>query len=208
MASSAKATYFATPEGGHFRYVLLIRNTSAGTFDLYAFLFGAQYNVVVPPGGLQGLAPLSAPQGWQLVPSTPPYGFLSGQTSFAGTPVASGYILPGEVGSFAFESSTPPPETLPFGCCFYNENNEWGFAYDGVAQRVDCIPKSEFPPPWVRRCPNLEFPRVPLSEAAMLGTTTRTIGGEAGAPSVTVTYDKFGNLIRFSPRLPRPAAER
>jgi hypothetical protein len=148
MASSAKATYFATPEGGNFTYVFLIRNTSAGQFDIYAAMIAAQYEVPLLPGGLQNIVPISSPPGWQLIPSTPPYGFLTGQTSFAGSPVASGYIMPGEVERFVFRSSTPPPETLPFGCCFYNENNEWGFAYDGTAERVDCIPKSEFPRPW------------------------------------------------------------
>jgi len=204
MASSAKATYFATPEGGNFTYVFLIRNTSAGQFDIYAAMIAAQYEVPLLPGGLQNIVPISAPPGWQLIPSTPPYGFLTGQTSFAGSPAASGYILPGEVERFVFRSSTPPPETLPFGCCFYNENNEWGFAYDGTAERVDCIPKSEFPRPWARlySTSELSAARVP-QQTSMPGTTSRTIGGEDGAPSVNITYDRFGNIIRMSPNPPK-----
>src|SRR5262249_9715058 len=131
MPSSAIATYFAIHQGNTFRYVFLLRNTSMGTFDIYSLLINAQYEVPLVPGGLQDIAPLSAPQGWQLLPSSPEYGFLFGQTNFAGTPAQSGYILPGVVGTFSFDSSSAPPETLPFGCCFYNENDEWGFAFNG-----------------------------------------------------------------------------
>jgi len=201
MPSSAIATYFATPEGANFRYVFLIRNTSAGQFDIYALLIAAQYNVALVPGGLQNIVPISAPPGWQLIPSTPAYGFLSGQTNFAGTPAASGYIVPGVVGTFAFDSSTPPPDTLPFGCCFYNENNEWGFAFDGTANRVACVPPSEFPRPWGHPiCEPAKARMLSREEKPMRGTTSRTIGGEEGAPSVSVTFDRFGNIVTMSPK--------
>jgi hypothetical protein len=209
MASSAKATYFATPEHGKFRYIFLIRNTSSGQFDIYAVLIAAQYDIPVVPGGLQNIVPLNSPPRWQLIPSTPPYGFLSGQTSFAGTPAASGYILPGAVAAFVFQSSTPPAETLPYGCAFYNENNEWGFAYDGTAERVDCVPISEFPRPWPWPYPIIELPpAVPFPETSMLGTTSLTIGGKDGGPSVNITHDRFGNIIKMSPNPPKSSPSR
>jgi hypothetical protein len=205
MTSSAKSTYFVIPEGGNFTYVFLIRNTSSGHFDIYAMMIAAQYDVPIVPSGLLNIVPISAPEKWQLIPSTPFYGFLFGQTNFAGTPAASGYIMPGDVGMFAFQSSTPGPKTLPFGCCFYDENNQWGFAYDGTAERVECIPPSEFPRPWVRptRIYELPMPRVPFQETSMLGTTSRTIGGEDGGPSVDITYDRFGNIIKMSSNPPK-----
>src|SRR5690349_17622844 len=132
MTSSANAVYFTTEEGADFTYVFMLRNTSLGQFDVYALLIGLQYYAPIVPGGLQKILPASAPPGWQLIPSMPPYGYLSGQTSYAGSPAASGYIMPGDVGVFAFKSSTPPPGALVFGCCFYNESNEWGFVYNGV----------------------------------------------------------------------------
>ncbi len=203
MASSATATFFTTPEGANFRYVFLIRNTSSGLFDIYGCLIAAQYNVPLVPGGLQNIVPISSPPGWQLIPSTPPYGFLSGQTNFAGTPAASGYIVPGVVGTFAFESSTPPPSSLPFGCCFYDENNEWGFAYDGTAKHVTCIPPSEFPRHWPWPYPLFAVEHRPRSRKdTMRGTTERTIGGEDGAPTVRIIYDRFGNIVEMSPNAP------
>jgi len=200
MASSVKANYFATPEGGNLTYVFLIRNTSLAPFDIYAVMIAAQYLVPLLPGGLHNIAPISAPQGWQLIPSTPLYGFLSGQTNWAGTPAASGYIMPGDVGTFVFQSSTPPPNKVPFGCCFYNGANEWGFCYDGTAERVDCIPASEFPRPWARlySMSEIRTPQTSYQETSMLGTTSRTIGGDDGGPSVILTYDRFGNIIRIS----------
>jgi hypothetical protein len=201
MASSAKGTYFATPEGGNFTYVFLIRNTSSAPFDIYGALIAAQYGVPILPGGLQNITPISSPPGWQLVPSTPLYGFLTGGTNWAGTAASSGYVMPGDVGTFVFQSSTAPPNTLPFGCCFYNGNNEWGFCYDGTAERVDCVPTSEFPRPWVRLDPISELRSQQHSSqgGSMLGTTSRTIGGDDGAPFVNLTYDRFGNIIKMSP---------
>ena len=104
MPSSAIATYFAVNEGNAFRYVFLLRNTSSGAFDTYSLLIDAQYDVPFVPGVLQNMVALSAPQGWQLIPSTPQSGFLFGQTNFAGTTSQSGYILPGVVGVFSFDS--------------------------------------------------------------------------------------------------------
>src|SRR5262245_37821417 len=69
MPSSAIATYFAVNQGNTFRYVFLLRNTSSGVFDIYSLLIDAQYDVPFVPGVLQNIVPLSAPQGWQLIPS-------------------------------------------------------------------------------------------------------------------------------------------
>jgi hypothetical protein len=105
------------------------------------------------------------------------------------------------VGVFAFKSSTPPPGALVFGCCFYNESNEWGFVYNGVAEHVPCVPIPIFLPVWARTLRAFEVPArpTPHREPRMLGTSTRTIGGEDGAPTVNVTYDRHGNIVAMSP---------
>jgi hypothetical protein len=205
MTSSAYATCFATQEPNHFAYVFLIQNTSSGQFDIYCIQIGAPYDVSLAPGGLQNIVPVSAPSGWQLVPSAPLYGFLFGWTNYAGSPAASGYIMPGDVGVFTFTSTTPPPKTLVFGCCFYNDNNEWGFAYNGIAEQVQCVPIPIIQPLLARRPPVREnpAPRIPQRGTRMLGTTTRTIGGDDGAPTVHITYDRWGNIVAMSPGPPK-----
>ena len=108
-----------------------------------------------------------------------------------GIAAASGYILPGAVGTFMFQSSTnPPPATIPFGCTFWNGDNEWGFAYNGQAQQALCIPIEFLPPFWYWQRPR-RFP------PEGLGTTSVTIKGQPEGPSVTVTYDKLGNVIKM-----------
>jgi hypothetical protein len=205
MTSSAIAVYFMTQETGNFSYVFMLLNTSSSQFSVYATLIDQQFNVPILPGGLQNSAPVSAPPGWQLIPSTPPYGFLSGQTDYAGSPVVSGYIMPRDVGSFAFKSSTPPPKTLVFGVCLYNGSDEWGFAYNGVAEHVLCVPIPVFLPVWARALRTFELParRVPDHEIRMLGTTSRTIGGQDGVPTVNITYDGHGNIVAMSPGPPK-----
>jgi len=200
MASSAFADFFATQEGGTFKYVFLIRNTSTEPFDLYSILIGAQYEVAPVPDGLQDIVPVSAPAGWELIPSTPPYGFLSAQTNFAGSAAASGYIFPGAVGVFAFDSSTPPPSTLLFGCGFYNGDNEWGFVYNGTAEQVLRVAPRQFPRPWEEPYEAVALPqrRIVTPKAPMRGTTSRTIGGKDGEPGVDITYDRLGNIIKIS----------
>ncbi|HUJ95869.1 MAG TPA: hypothetical protein VLW84_11435 [Terriglobales bacterium] len=199
MASSAFADFFATQEDTTFKYVFLVRNTSPEPFDIYGMLIGAQYDVAVVPGGLQNIVPVSSPPGWDLIPSTPIYGFLFAQTNFNGSAAASGYIFPGAVGVFAFDSSTPPPSTLVFGCCFYNGDNEWGFCYNGTAEQVLCVAPRQFPRPWELPNPALEQKRrISSAKALMRGTTSRTIGGKDGEPSVDITYDRFGNVIKIS----------
>jgi hypothetical protein len=131
MSTSATVTYSAVPIGGVFNYEVLLHNTSPAPFDIYSFMFGWQYNVpITGTFPLQNIVLISAPPGWT--------GFLSAAditwgTSDQGSSIASGYIMPGQSGTFVFQSTTAPPATLPFGCCFYNNCNEWGFCFNGTA---------------------------------------------------------------------------
>jgi hypothetical protein len=133
MATSATATYSAISMGGAYNYEVLLTNTSPAPFDIYAFMFGWQFNVPITTAfPLKDVTLISAPSGWT--------GGLSSEaihwaTSFQGTSAASGYILPGQTGTFTFQSSTPPPASLPFGCCFYNNANQWGFCINGTAEQ-------------------------------------------------------------------------
>ncbi len=200
--TTAKATYFATLDAGNFTYVFLLRNTSSVPYDVYALLIGAQFGVPLGAGVLQNLVAISAPQGWQLIPSTPYYGFLDGQTSFAGGAAASGYIVPNNVGTFVFQSSTSPPKTLPFGCCFWNGSNEWGFAFDGEAERVECVPLSEFPRPWRYAQNPPAYPRA-VDATGIAGASSNTVKSHTlnvpdNGPSVTVAWDKFGNVVKVA----------
>jgi hypothetical protein len=109
-------------------------------------------------------------------------------------------------GSFHLhQHNPPPPKTLVFGCCFYNDNNEWGFAYNGIAEQVQCVPIPIIQPLLARRPPVREnpAPRIPQRGTRMLGTTTRTIGGDDGAPTVHITYDRWGNIVAMSPGPPK-----
>lgn len=204
MPSSAQAIYFATAKAGNFEYVFLVRNTSSPNFDVYAAMIGAQYLVPLGAGPLQNIVPVSAPAGWSLTPSGPPYGFASAGTSWAGSPQASGYVMPGDIGAFVFESSNPAPKTLPFGCCFYNGANEWGFAYDGTAELVDCVPPSDFPRFWDRPAASIPLPSLAHLPGGtpMRGTTSRTLRVGDDGPSLTVTYDRYNNIVRMAQNHP------
>jgi hypothetical protein len=131
MATSAKCTYSAVPMGGVFNYEVQLHNTSPYPYDIYAFLFGWQFNVdITRTFPLQNIILISSPPGWTggLLTEAILWG-----TNFQGSAIASGYILPGQTGKFVFQSSTAPPEELPFGCGFYNNANAWGFGFNGTA---------------------------------------------------------------------------
>jgi|SRR5271167_896975 len=191
MSTSANAAFFAIPAAGSIEYILLLQNTSPAPYSIYALLVDAQYNVpLVPPWALAGIQPVSGPPGWTEYAGYAG-SFLEGQTNFQGTAEASGYILPGSVGTFVFQSTTwPAPAKIPFGCCFWNGNNEWGFAYNGKAEKVICIPIEILPPFW-------HWQRLHRLPPEGVGTTSVKIGGEGEGPSVTLTYDKLGNVIKM-----------
>jgi hypothetical protein len=131
MATSANATYSAAQVGGVYNYEVRLTNTSPASFDVYSFLFGTGYNVpLTTPFPLQDIVFIGAPPGWTGFFETYNINWF---TSFQGSSSASGYLAPGQTGAFMFQSSTAPPESLPFGCCFYNNANEWGFCANGTA---------------------------------------------------------------------------
>ncbi len=135
MATSADVTYSAVPIAGVFNYEVRLHNTSPAPFDIYSFLFGWQYDVpITGTFPLQNVVLTSSPPGWT--------GNLEAEaivweTNFQGSAIASGYIMPGLSGKFRFQSSTAPPDSLPFGCGFYNEANAWGFVFNGTAHLVE-----------------------------------------------------------------------
>jgi hypothetical protein len=204
MATSANAAFFALPAAGTVEYIVLVQNTSPAPYAIYALLLDAHYNApLVPPWHLAGIQPISGPPGWTELTGYSG-SFLTGQTNFQGTAQSSGYILPGSVGTFVFQSSTyPPPATFPFGCAFWNGNNEWGFVYNGQAQNVICIPIEILPPFWHWQRPHKLAPEG-------IGTTAVTLGAEGEGPSVTLIYDKLGNVIKIihNPPLPRKSSPR
>jgi hypothetical protein len=202
MATSAKAAFCAIFESGKFLYLFRFQNTSPRPFEIYSVLIASQYGIPLGKGILQNLAPVSAPHGWQLTPSSPYYGFLSGGTNWVGNPVASGYIAPGATANFFFQSSTPPPPQLMFGCGFYNGENEWGFVYNGTAERIECGADAFA---GILRALIETSPSGVPQEDQMKGTTTTVIGGSEGAPLVKVTYDRFGNIVRLTPNVSPPA---
>lgn len=191
MNTSANALFFARPSAGTFEYVVLVQNTSPAPYSIYGLLFDAQFDApLVPPWPLSGIQPVSGPAGW--TEYTGDAGnFLVGQTNFQGTAESSGYILPGNIGTFMFQSTTyPPPLTIPFGCVFWNGDNEWGFAYNGQAQHSICIPIEILPPFW-------HWQRLRRLPPESVGTTSVTIKPPGEGPSVTLTYDKLGNVIKM-----------
>src|SRR5262245_19261124 len=125
MSTSASASYSTAKFGGSYNYELLLTNTSSPSFDLYAFMFGQEYGVPVATDfPLQDVALISAPPGWTGIFNID--FAITWQTSYQGTSAASGYLLPGQTGVFSFQSSTAPPASIRFGCCFYNNVNSWG----------------------------------------------------------------------------------
>jgi hypothetical protein len=195
MAISAKATYFATQEAGIFYYVFLIENTSGAPYDIFSALIGEQSGAIVA-GVLQNLIPISAPPGWQIAPTA--YDYLSGSTNWAGTPGASGYIMPGDVGTFLFSSTTAPPRTLPFNVAFY-DGGTWGAPYNGTAEEVNCVPVGIIKRVFNQKSIVLTSIAHQQPDMALAGTTTRTLSAGEDGPSVTINYDRFGNIIRMVP---------
>ena len=134
--ASADIKYWVVEEGSIYTYTLDVENTSTGTYDIYALLFGHQYLVPYPdpsnPLLFCDVVMVSVPRGWSGLVS-PSYGFIMYSTNWAGSSKKSGYISPGESARFVFTSTTPPQETYLFGVCFYNNVNTWGFAYGDTA---------------------------------------------------------------------------
>src|SRR5262249_60701615 len=106
---------------------------------MYGALFGLQFEVPeVGPYPFQNVVFIQFPPGWSgHLGGTSGTQFIEYQTSWQGSSIASGYILPGQTGKVLFNSSTPPPKTVPFGCRFYNNANAWGFLFKGTAHLVD-----------------------------------------------------------------------
>jgi hypothetical protein len=208
MATSAKVTFFTVPGTPNNDFVLLLQNTSPAPFSIYAFLFGTQFGVpLIPPGPLANIQPISLPPGWSASVSSG-YGFVDFSTNFAGSAASSGYILPGDVGTFVLASTTnPAPATLPFGCCFWNGVNEWGFAYNGEAQKVSCVPAPQLPPFWSRQEHAGVLPVASSKDQSLLpatgpGTTALTVRSQNDGPSVTLTFDAFGRVVKIVRNLP------
>ena len=136
MATSAIVTGKATPVGAVFNHELVLQNTSPAPFSIYSFMFGLGYNApITDPFPLQNVVFISAPPGWS--PEGVSSGYMSWHTSFQGSAVASGYILPGSSGTFMFQSTTPLPATMQFGCCFHSTPpDRWGHVFNGIATFV------------------------------------------------------------------------
>jgi hypothetical protein len=133
--TSATATYSAAQVGGVYNYDVLLTNTSYSpydpSYDLYGFMFGQQYQVPHTPFPLQDIVVISAPPGWMGYwgPSDDNIGWW---TNWQGSSSASGYLAPGQTGVFRFQCSTAPPESIPFGCSFYN-GRYWGSGANRIA---------------------------------------------------------------------------
>jgi hypothetical protein len=131
MATSAKCIYAAVQTAGVFNYEVRLKNTSPAPFDLSSFMFGWQFNVFMLAFPLDNVMAVQSPPGWVGYADT--LGLHWG-ADYQGSPVSSGYILPGQTGTFLFQSVTPPPPQLPFGCFFFNSANaKWGFGFNGTA---------------------------------------------------------------------------
>jgi hypothetical protein len=145
MPTSAHCTYSAVAAGGAYNYELQLHNTSPTPFDIYSFVFGFQYNVPYTYNfPLQDVVLIGAPAGWTGILALP--NGLIWQTNFQGSSISSGYIMAGQSGAFRFQSSTPPPATLVFGCCFYDNGNQWGFCSNGTATNDEHGVDSRRPP--------------------------------------------------------------
>jgi len=143
MAQSAMCTYATSQVGNDYNYQVTLSNTSDDSFDIYSFMFGLQYNVtVVRNFPLQDVVIISTPPGWQghFMQDVG----ITFQTNYQGSPSASGYIFPGQSGTFSFQSSTPPPGPIKFGCCYHDEANFWGFCTNGDASNRPLVHKPPY----------------------------------------------------------------
>jgi hypothetical protein len=132
MATSATCTYSAVQTAGVYDYEVKLRNTSPAPFSIYGFLFGQQFDVPIQTLlPLQNVALTQAPAGWS---GDVGLYYIDWQTNWQGSALATGYIMPSQVGTFKFQSSTAPPSKLPFGAVFYDNTNEWGFEANGTAE--------------------------------------------------------------------------
>ena len=202
--TSARCTYFTTKVGAHYDYLVLFENTSPAPNAMYGWMFGAQFNVPLIPGAppdFQNVVPMSSAPGWQLIPSSPTYGFIDGQTDYQGSAAGSGYITAGSIGAFEFRSSTGPPATVPFGCVFWNGVNAWGFPFNGKATHEQCVAQHVFSK-YVKQVSPQHVAALPHGE--MVGTKSVTLGGADG-PSITVIHDQFGKVVKVvhEPPVPR-----
>jgi hypothetical protein len=148
MATSAKATYSAVAVAGVFNYDFVIENTSSAQFDIYGILLGAQFDVPIPNNlnQLNNVVFISSPLGWTgSVGAAGTTHFIDWFTNFQGNAAASGYIMPGQTRHFVFQSSSAPPQSLPFGCCYYDNANAWGYPFNGTAELVPQQPHFQFP---------------------------------------------------------------
>jgi len=140
MALSASVTYSAVSVvgvGAVFNYEVLLHNTTPAPFAVYGFMLNLHYDedpTGIPP--LKNVRFISAPPGWYGQTFAPGPGLMGlswSPTGFQGDAITSGYIMPGQYAVFRFQSSTPPPDHMPFACDYYNGDNVWGFPFNGTA---------------------------------------------------------------------------
>lgn len=204
--TTAKCTYSVVKAAGVFDYEVKLYNTSPVPYDVYSFLLGQQYNVpIANPLPLKNVVSASSPPGWSgAFASTYE---INWQTNFQGSALASGYILPGQVGKFVFQSSTPPPTSIPFGCCFYYDgpSKSWGYCYNGSAQLVrrDSKGRGPFIPPpaynpwwWVETHGGLVPPGPPppwmqaLLGALTVGSVASSLSPRLGARALGLALEQ------------------
>jgi hypothetical protein len=173
MPQSAMCTYSAIEAGGLFNYELALSNTSTGMFDIYSFMFGVEYGKPPETFPLRDVVVISSPAGWTSLISWA--GIVWG-TNYQGSSTASGYVQPGQTVVFRFQSSTPPPEQMVFGCCYNDNAGAWGFCTNGTA-KYDLTSKE--PPYYAVINPlvlvigdylftRINLPRPPIERAALL----------------------------------------
>ena len=133
---SADVTYSAVQvDGGVFNYEVNLHNLGPAPFDIYDFMFGWHFNLpIVPPFPFADATLISAPSAWD--GHFDNYAVHWG-TNYQGSSAASGYVIAGHSAIFRFQSSTPPPTEVNFGCGYYNNANQWGFNFNGIAKYDD-----------------------------------------------------------------------
>jgi hypothetical protein len=195
-ANILKCTYSVVQTAGVFIYDVRVENTSPAPFSVNGILFEYQFNEPWVPSLLKDIAPISAPFGWIAVPTTPG---IEWESTFQGSAVASGYILPGQTGNFLFQSSTPPPKTVPFGCNFAT-NLTSGDDFNGTAHLVDPRPVGpvvSVPPPifnpwwWIETRGGLVPPGPPPPWTQELFIAVR-LAGDAGRASPQIRARLLG----------------